>query len=82
MIKVTKSITKFDRARHDVDATGLYLGKLAVQIAIILRGKNKTSYTPNADCGDIVFVSNINKIKFSGNKINQKLYYRHSGYIG
>ncbi|KKP89225.1 MAG: 50S ribosomal protein L13 [Berkelbacteria bacterium GW2011_GWA2_35_9] len=82
MIKATKPITKINRIRHDIDATGIYLGRLAVQIAVLLRGKNKTSYTPNADCGDTVFVSNVNKLKFSGNKINQKIYYRHSGYIG
>ncbi len=82
MIKATKSIQKFDRARHDIDASGIYLGRLAVKIANLLRGKDKTNYTPNADCGDVVFVSNIKNLKFSGNKINQKIYYRHSGYIG
>lgn len=82
MIKATKSIQKFNRIRHDIDASGIFLGRLSVQIANLLRGKDKTSFTPNADCGDVVFVSNIRKMKFSGNKINQKIYYRHSGYIG
>lgn len=82
MIKATKSIQNFNRMRHDIDASGVYLGRLSVKIANLLRGKDKTSYTPNADCGDVVFVSNVSKMKFSGNKLNQKIYFRHSGYIG
>lgn len=82
MIKATKSIQNFVRMRHDIDASGVFLGRLAVKIANLLRGKDKTSYTPNADCGDVVFISNVSKMKFSGNKLNQKIYYRHSGYIG
>lgn len=65
-----------------VDADGQILGRLAVRIANILRGKNKPEFTPNTDCGDFVVVINAEKIKTSGNKEDQKLYKRHSGYPG
>lgn len=65
-----------------VDAEGKTVGRLASQIAIILRGKNKVTYTPNADSGDFVVVVNAEKVKFTGNKWNDKVYYRHSGFVG
>ena len=65
-----------------VDAEGAVLGRLATQIAMILRGKNKPQFTPNSDCGDFVVVINADKVQLTGNKANQKVYYRHSGYNG
>ena len=65
-----------------VDAEGAVLGRLATQIAMILRGKNKPQYTPNSDCGDFVVVINADKVQLTGNKADQKVYYRHSGYNG
>lgn len=65
-----------------VDATGLTLGRLATQVAAILRGKHKPTFTPNMDCGDYVIIVNADKIELTGNKWNDKLYHRHSGYNG
>ena len=65
-----------------VDATGLTLGRLATQIAMRLRGKHKATFTPHADAGDYVVVVNADKLKVTGNKTNDKIYYRHSGYPG
>ena len=65
-----------------VDATGHTLGRLASEIATILRGKNKPTYTPHIDTGDNVIVINAEKIKVTGKKLDQKVYYRHSGYVG
>ena len=65
-----------------IDATDLVLGRMASQIATILRGKNKTSYTPHMDCGDYVVVINADKVAFTGKKLDQKMYYHHTGYIG
>jgi large subunit ribosomal protein L13 len=65
-----------------VDAEGQNLGRLAAQVATVLRGKNKPQYTPHVDCGDFVVVINADKIQVSGNKEEQKLYRRHSGYPG
>jgi large subunit ribosomal protein L13 len=73
-----------DRERNwlIVDATGLTLGRLATQIADVLRGKRKPTYTPHIDTGDFVVVVNAEKISVTGNKLENKLYYRHSGYPG
>jgi large subunit ribosomal protein L13 len=71
---------KIERKLHRVDAEGQSVGRIASQIAILLRGKNKTSFVPHIDAGDIVEVTNIDKLKFTGKKLDQKLYYRHSGY--
>jgi large subunit ribosomal protein L13 len=73
-----------DRERNwlIVDATGQTLGRLATQIADVLRGKRKPTYTPHIDTGDFVVVVNAEKIKVTGNKLAQKRYYRHSGYPG
>ena len=65
-----------------VDATDQTLGRLATQIAVILRGKNKPMFTPHLDCGDYVIVINAEKVRVTGNKLVQKMYYRHSGYPG
>ena len=65
-----------------VNAEGKTLGRLSTEIAKILRGKNKTVFTPHVDCGDFVIVINADKIEVTGKKMDQKMYYRHSGYIG
>ncbi len=83
MIK-TESFRKEDVKRkwYVVDAEGKVLGRLATEVANILRGKNKTIWTPHVDTGDFVIVLNAQKIKVTGNKLADKIYYRHSGYIG
>lgn len=63
-----------------IDAAGLTLGRLASQIATVLRGKHKPIYSPSVDCGDFVIVINAEKIRVTGRKLDQKYYYRHSGY--
>ena len=65
-----------------IDAEGVTLGKLAVEVANLLRGKGKVTYTPHIDCGDYVIVTNANKVTLSGNKLSDKMYYNHSGYPG
>ena len=65
-----------------IDATNEVLGRLASQIAKILRGKNKPGYTPHADCGDYVIVINADKVKLTGKKMTDKVYVRHTGYPG
>jgi large subunit ribosomal protein L13 len=65
-----------------VDATGKTLGRLSTEIAQTLRGKNKPTFTPHVDTGDFVVVINSEKIKVKGNKADQKVYYRHTGYFG
>lgn len=80
----TQSANK-ETASHNwlvVDAEGQPLGRLASKIAAILRGKHKTNYTPHVDCGDYVIVLNAEKVKLTGNKMTQKVYYTHSGYPG
>ena len=71
-----------DRKWYVVDAKDVVLGKLAVKVAVHLRGKNKPVFTPNADTGDFIIVINAEKIKLTGNKVNDKVYYHHSGYVG
>ena len=65
-----------------IDAKGKTLGRFAAEVANILSGKNKPEYTPNADMGDYVIVVNANEIHVTGKKLDQKIYYRHSGYPG
>jgi large subunit ribosomal protein L13 len=65
-----------------IDADGLVVGRLAVMIARRLKGKHKAAYTPHVDCGDNVIVINAEKVVFTGNKTNDKVYYRHTGYPG
>jgi large subunit ribosomal protein L13 len=71
-----------NRETHTIDATDKVLGRLASQIAILLRGKNKPNFVPYSDMGDNVVVKNIQKIKFTGKKLEQKEYFRHSEYLG
>ncbi|NLM62892.1 MAG: 50S ribosomal protein L13 [Mollicutes bacterium] len=65
-----------------IDADGLTLGRLATKVAHILRGKHKATYTPHVDCGDYVIIVNASKVNLTGNKLEQKIYYDHSGYPG
>ena len=71
-----------ERQWYVVDATGHTLGRLASEIAKILRGKNKPTYTPHIDTGDYVIVVNADKIQVTGKKLDQKIYYNHSDYVG
>ena len=70
------------RQWYVVDAEGLALGRVASQVANILRGKNKPIYTPNVDTGDYVIIINASKVILTGKKLDQKIYYKHSGYVG
>ena len=71
-----------DRKWYVVDAAGMNLGRLSSEIAKVLRGKNKPIFTPHMDCGDYVIVVNAEKIAVTGKKLDQKIYYRHSEYVG
>ena len=80
----SKYFTKHDGLRNWrlIDAEGKILGRLAVEIANALRGKDKPEFTPNQDCGDFVVVINADKVKVTGKKEEEKIYSRHTGYIG
>ena len=82
--KVTRSIkpAEVEKNWHLIDADGLVVGRLAVIIANILRGKHKPSFTPHVDCGDHVVVVNADKVQLTGNKRAKKIYYKHTGYAG
>lgn len=82
--KQTRSIkpAEVEKGWHIIDAEGLVVGRLASIIANILRGKHKPSYTPHVDCGDHVIVINTAKVRFTGNKMSDKTYYKHTGYPG
>ena len=71
-----------ERKWYVVDATDMTLGRLASEVAKVLRGKNKPIFTPHIDCGDYVIVVNAEKIKVTGKKLDQKVYYHHSDYVG
>ena len=71
-----------DRKWYVVDAAGMTLGRLASEVAKILRGKNKPIFTPHIDTGDYVIVVNADKITVTGKKLDQKVYYHHSDYVG
>ena len=73
---------KVERKWYVVDATGYTLGRLSSEIAKVLRGKNKPIFTPHMDCGDYVIVVNADQIKVTGKKLDQKIYYNHSDYVG
>ena len=73
---------KIERKWYVVDAEGCTLGRLASEVAKVLRGKNKPEYTPHIDTGDYVVVINAEKIKVTGKKLDQKIYYHHSDYVG
>lgn len=71
-----------ERKWYVVDANGMVLGRLASQVASILRGKHKPIYTPHVDTGDYVIIINADKVVLTGKKLDQKKYYHHSGYVG
>lgn len=71
-----------ERKWYVIDATDVVLGRLASKVAVILKGKNKATFTPHIDCGDYVIIVNASKVKLTGNKLDKKLYYNHSGYVG
>ncbi|HAJ74428.1 MAG TPA: 50S ribosomal protein L13 [Lachnospiraceae bacterium] len=73
---------KLEKKWFVVDASGKTLGRLSTEVAKVLRGKNKPEYTPFVDTGDYVIIVNAEKIKVSGKKLDQKIYYRHSEYVG
>ncbi len=78
-------VAKPETVQHDwhlVDADGKILGRLATQIASRLRGKHKPEYTPHVDTGDYIIVVNASKVAVTGKKLSDKIYYRHSGYVG
>ena len=76
------SPSTIERKWYVVDATGYTLGRLASEVAKVLRGKNKAIFTPHIDTGDYVIVVNADKIKVTGKKLDQKIYYHHSEYVG
>ena len=82
--KTTRSIkpAEVEKKWHLIDADGLVVGRLAVIVANLLRGKTKPSFTPHVDCGDHVVVINVEKVRFTGNKRDEKTYYKHTGYAG
>ncbi|RZA20566.1 MAG: 50S ribosomal protein L13 [Proteobacteria bacterium] len=84
LTKVTRSIKPAEVVKnwHLIDAEGLVVGRVAVIIADLLRGKHKVTYTPHVDCGDHVVVINAEKVRFTGNKLKQQTYYKHTGYAG
>jgi large subunit ribosomal protein L13 len=84
LTRQTRSIkpAEVEKKWHIIDADGLVVGRLAAIIATILRGKHKPSYTPHVDCGDHVIVINVEKVRFTGKKMQKKVYYRHTGYPG
>lgn len=71
-----------ERNWYVIDAEGVSLGRLATRVADVLRGKHKPTYTPHIDCGDFVIVVNASKVNLTGSKLNDKMYYNHSGYTG
>ena len=84
LMKTTKSAKPAEVVKkwHLIDAENLVVGRVATIIANILRGKHKPSFTPHVDCGDHVVVINADKVRFTGNKLKQKIYYKHTGYAG
>lgn len=78
-VTIPKTIT---RSWHEIDASSAPMGRVATQIANLLRGKNKRDFTPYMDMGDFVVAINVDKLKFTGRKVDQKKYYSHSGYLG
>jgi large subunit ribosomal protein L13 len=84
LTKITRSIkpAEVEKKWHLIDAEGLVVGRLAVVVADLLRGKHKPSFTPHVDCGDHVVVINADKVRFTGKKLGEKTYYKHTGYAG
>ena len=79
---ISSNAASVEKAWVVVDAENQIVGRLSSHIAMILRGKHKASYTPHVDCGDNVIVINAEKIRFTGKKLNNKVYIRHTGYPG
>jgi len=79
---LTKEAAIAQREWFVIDLDGVILGRAASKVASVLRGKHKPSFTPNTDCGDFVIVLNAGRAKFTGNKLKQKMYRHHTGYIG
>jgi len=75
-------VNEVKRIWYQIDASGLPMGRVATKIANVLRGKHKRNFTPHMDMGDFVVAVNVDKLKFTGRKIEQKKYYSHSGYLG
>ena len=71
-----------ERKWYVIDAEGQTLGRVATKVATVLKGKHKPTYTPHVDCGDYVIVINASKVNLTGNKLEEKMYYDHSGYTG
>ena len=84
IIKQTSTLRKedVDKKWILIDADGIVLGRLASKVSMILRGKHKPSFTPHADCGDHVIIINAEKVKFTGKKLDDKIYYWHTGHPG
>ncbi len=82
MKTISAKNTDVEKKWYLIDADGLVVGRLASQVAKILRGKNKPIFTPHVDTGDFVVIVNAAKVRFTGNKLEQKAYYRHTGYPG
>ena len=82
MKSYTATPDTIERKWYVVDAEGQTLGRLTSQVAAVLRGKNKPTFTPSFDTGDYVIIVNAEKVKVTGKKLNQKIYYHHSGYAG
>ena len=84
LTRQTRSVkpAEVEKQWHLIDADGLVVGRVASIIANILRGKHKPSYTPHVDCGDNVIIINADKVRFTGKKRADKVYYKHTGYIG
>lgn len=79
---LTAKPSQIERKWYVIDAEGVVLGRLASEVASILKGKNKPYYTPNIDTGDFVIIINADKIRLTGNKLTKKYFFRHSGYPG
>jgi large subunit ribosomal protein L13 len=75
-------VSEVTRTWYEIDASGQPMGRVATRIANVLRGKHKRNFTPHMDMGDFVVATNVDKLKFTGRKIEQKKYYSHSGYLG
>jgi len=75
-------VSEVTRTWYEIDASSPPMGRVATRIANVLRGKHKRNFTPHMDMGDFVVATNVDKLKFTGRKIEQKKYYSHSGYLG
>ena len=79
---IHQPVNDIDRRWHLIDASGRVLGRLATEVAVLLRGKHKPIFSPHLDTGDFVVIINAEKVQLTGNKLKDKLYHRHSGYPG